>query len=481
LHERAHGNSDIVAHFFRRTYGLLRDGGCLGMLATNTIRQGDTRATGLRPIRQAGGTIYTARRRYKWPGEAAVVVSVVHIAKSDLLGPYRLDGREVPVITAFLFHDGGDDDPVPLNANASKSFIGSFLLGMGFTFDDVDRKGVTNPLSLMHGLIAKDPHNAERIFPYIGGEEVNDSPTHAHHRYVISFEDFPRTHDPDLPSWEEADEKERREFLRSGVVPLDYPDPVAADWPDLLRVVEERVRPERLKQGDRYGKDYWWRFLRHRPELYVLIRDEFAVLANSEVSKHLSFAFIPTGMVYGHTLNVFRPATFSMFAVLQSRVHQIWGGFFSSSLEDRPRYIPSECFVPFPFPANENDVTEGLDDAGRIYQEFRAALMVEYDEGLTKIYNRFHDPDERSNAIGELRRLHDEMDRAVLDAYGWTDIRPTCEFELEWEDDEADNNRRRKKPWRYRWPEPVRDEVLARLLALNAQRAEEERLSEGDR
>jgi hypothetical protein len=101
--------------------------------------------------------------------------------------------------------------------------------------------------------------------------------------------------------------------------------------------------------------------------------------------------------------------------------------------------------------------------------------------GLTKIYNRFHDPDERSNAIGELRRLHDAMDRAVLDAYGWTDIRPTCEFELEWQDDEAENGRRRKKPWRYRWPEAMRDEVLARLLALNARRAEEERQAEKER
>ena len=70
---------------------------------------------------------------------------------------------------------------------------------------------------------------------------------------------------------------------------------------------------------------------------------------------------------------------------------------------------------------------------------------------------------------------------AVLDAYGWHDIRPACEFELEWEDDDAENGRHRKKPWRYRWPEPVRDEVLARLLALNAQRAEEERLALGDK
>lgn len=104
--------------------------------------------------------------------------------------------------------------------------------------------------------------------------------------------------------------------------------------------------------------------------------------------------------------------------------------------------------------------------------------MLDTGQGTTELYNRFHDPEERSNAIGELRRRHDAMDRVVLDAYGWTDILPTCDFELEWEDDEEGaNGRRRRKPWRYRWPEPVRDEVLARLLALNAQRAEEERLA----
>ncbi len=71
------------------------------------------------------------------------------------------------------------------------------------------------------------------------------------------------------------------------------------------------------------------------------------------------------------------------------------------------------------------------------------------------------------------------MDRAVLDAYGWTDLKPTCEFLLDDEDDEDQEQatRRRRKPWRYRWPDDFRDEVLARLLELNRQRAEEERLS----
>ncbi len=100
--------------------------------------------------------------------------------------------------------------------------------------------------------------------------------------------------------------------------------------------------------------------------------------------------------------------------------------------------------------------------------------MVKNNEGLTQTYNRFHHPDEKSPEIQRLRDLHAAMDRAVLHAYGWTDIPTECEFLLDWEDEEDTGGGRRKKPWRLRWPDEVRDEVLARLLALNAERASEE-------
>ncbi|MBM3227182.1 MAG: class I SAM-dependent DNA methyltransferase, partial [Candidatus Tectomicrobia bacterium] len=211
MHEEAHGNADLVAHFYRRAFSLLRQDGCFGLIATNTIGQGDTRSTGLRWICTHGGTIFTARRRYRWPGAAAVVVSVVHVCRGQAHGSVLLDGREVPQITAYLFHAGGHDDPARLQANADKSFQGSIVLGMGFTFDDTDTSGVANPLWRMNELIAQNPRNAERIFPYIGGEEVNSSPMHAPHRYVINFGDM--------------SEEEARQ------------------WPDLLRIVEEKVRP----------------------------------------------------------------------------------------------------------------------------------------------------------------------------------------------------------------------------------------------
>ena len=99
--------------------------------------------------------------------------------------------------------------------------------------------------------------------------------------------------------------------------------------------------------------------------------------------------------------------------------------------------------------------------------------MVKNEKGLTKTYNRFHDPYEDSPEIVKLRELHAAMDRAVLAAYGWSDITTDCEFLLDYPIDEAEWGKK-KKPYRYRWPDQVRDTVLARLLELNGQRAAEE-------
>src|SRR5262249_23038644 len=139
-------------------------------------------------------------------------------------------------------------------------------------------------------------------------------------------------------------------------------------------------------------------------------------------------------------------------------------------------YTPSHCFETFPFPEGF-ETHPPLEAAGKEYYEFRAPLMVRNNEGLTKTYNRFHDPNEHSADVLRLRELHAAMDRAVLDAYGWTDLKPTCEYLLDYEDEEEAGGRQRRKPWRYRWPDDFRDEVLARLLELNKVRAEQEQLA----
>jgi hypothetical protein len=494
LHPESGGQCDLVAHFFRRCFHLLRTDSSLGLIATNTIAQGDTRSSGLRWICLNGGTIYAARKRTKWPGVAAVVVSVVHLLKGTYAGVKLLEKRPVEQITAFLFANGGHDDPKQLAANAGKSFQGSIVLGMGFTFDDSgpaddDTPGIPSQIATMKRLIAENPKNAEVIFPYIGGEEVNSSPNHAHHRYVINF-----------------GERSEEECWR--------------EWPELMGIVERKVKPGRMAQNREIRARYWWRFGETCPALYEAISGIDRVLAISRVGNSVSYAFMSPSSVFAESLVVFPMGEMSFLAVLQGRVHEWWARFFASSMKDDLRYSPSDCFETFPFPAALQDsavndpaheaTCQNLEAIGERYHQFRAELMVSNNEGLTSTYNRFHDPAETSSDLMELRRLHGELDQAVLAAYGWSDVPTACGFGLDYLDTEDDAQLpdelqeridsgelffwdagdaldfqgqlqaygaitgRRKLPWRYRWPDSVRDDVLARLLALNAERYAEE-------
>jgi hypothetical protein len=292
--------------------------------------------------------------------------------------------------------------------------------------------------------------NGEVIFEYIGWHEIANHPRQDPHRYVINFG--------------ERSEDECRDR-----------------WPALMDLVEERVKPERMKLRDnpdgRRRKAFWWQYGRYTPALFQAASQVDRMLVTScGATPHLAFAFQPSDRVFAHSLVAFPLETDAVFCALQSRPHEVWARFFGSSLEDRLRYTPSDCFETFPFPADWES-HPALEEAGRAYYEHRAELMLANDEGLTKTYNRFHDPDERDPGILELRELHAAMDRAVLEAYGWSDVPTDCEFLLDYEDDEEGESTRRKKPWRYRWPDDVHDEVLARLIELNAQRAAAEERS----
>lgn len=477
IHEESHGNADVVAHFFRRSFNLLRKDGCFGLIATNTIGQGDTRSTGLRWICNHGGTIYRATKRLKWPGEAAVVVSVIHISAGDLPTPYLLNDRPVEKITAYLFHAGTSEDPIPLEANEAKSFQGCILLGMGFTFDDQDKKGIANSISEMNRLITENPENRNRIFPLIGYDEVASDPNQAPHRFTIDFDDYPLMRKQSGHSWFTLTEETQKRQLQEGVVAPDYPGPVAHDWPDLIRIVEERVKPERDRQKRDANRERWWQYAEKRPGLRRATASlERVIVAGSQASSQFALAFLPTGIIYSSNLTVIASETDSAFAILQSRVHEVWARFSMSTLEDRLAYTPTTCFEPYPFPSSWESIPS-LESIGRAYDHFRSGVLRSTGEGLTEVYNRFHDPNEDSPDIVRLRELHAAMDRAVLDAYGWQDIQPVCEFipEFDDEEDEDDNGRSKKKKYRYKWPEAIHDEVLARLLELNRQRAEEER------
>ena len=461
----ARGTCDLVGYFFRRAHSLIRDGGYLGLIATNTIAQGETREGSLEPIAERGGEIVFAVRSMKWPGLAAVSVSLLAIHKGAWTGARVLDGKEVARITPYLDDAEVVGNPYRLRENGGKSFIGSFVLGMGFVLEP----------SAAQGLIESDPRNGEVLLPYLNGEDLNSRPDQSPSRWVINFHDW-------------SEEKAR-------------------EYPDCFRIVEEKVKPERTRT-DADGKyklrmplpDRWWIYADKRPGLYRAVAPLERVMVIAEASKTCAFAFSPTGPVFSHMLVVLALDRDAHLALLQSSFHYHWAWKYSSTLKGDLRYTPSDCFETFPFPpclrtragvAHPPDAA-AFEAAGRAYYDHRQSLMRDMQLGLTKTYNLFHDPgvapgadlsalaarlqksgatvaaDEAATRIQSLRDLHVAMDQAVLASYFWTDLPLGHAFH---DVDFLPENDR----LRFTVSPAARRELLKRLLELNHRyHAEEE-------
>jgi N-6 DNA Methylase len=434
-------SADLIAHFLRRGFDLLCPNGALGLIATNTIGQGDTRAAGLVQVLQRGGVLYRVVKRLEWPGEAAVIVSIIHLKKGAASSAI-LDGRHVSRISAYLVEGSLDSSPHRLRANKNKAFQGTIILGMGFTFDDkASSREVTSSLEEMKQIIERNNNNTEVIKPYIGGEEINNDPSHAHRRYVIDFDDL---------SAEAASQR----------------------WPELWHIVERRVRPERqAARNQKYERMYheWWKFWNPRYGLYEAVKPLCHVLAITRHSPQFSIARLPARQIFADSLVVFAFCDFSAAALLQSRVHELWVRFFGSSIRDDLRYTPSDCFETFPFP-EQSMLNDKLELIGEQYFRARASIMIENKEGMTSVYKRFHDRDEHGD-IKVLRSLHAELDRCVLEAYGWKDLAYAAEAIFLNDLNETDFS----YFGRLFWPPNFRDVVLSRLLTLNRDHYLEER------
>ena len=491
------GVADLCAYFYLRAFALLRWEGTLGLLATNTIAQGDTREVGLDRITEDGGIILRANPSRPWPGEAGVHVAAVWIRKGPWKAPVVLESevmeeRALPALSPFLTAPGrATGNPHRLKANEGLSYVGSYVLGMGFVLEPEEAQD----------LILKGQRNKHVLYPYMNGQDLNSRPDQSASRWVINFFDWPLDrsasgswfagipgelaeaerehaarwssdgtpssgftfyeHDQDLS---DAVKQKRRKWLRAGRVPRDYPYPVAADYPDLLRIVEQRAKPDRDRLGLKkdssaqgYGR-FWWRYGRTQSSLYAAIAGRERVLATAQTSRRWEPAWIPKGTVFTHSCVIFPDRSDGFYAVMQSIFHEEWRLEQGPSLKGDARYTPSDCFETFPFPSDPSSCA----DVGKSYDSERRALLGPESLGLTALYNRFHDEEDSWEPLSALRVLHARLDNAVRDAYGWSDL------DLEHGFHET------KQGIRFTISERARVEVLDRLLELNHQRYAEE-------
>lgn len=447
----ANGSVDLVTFFLRRIFHVLKLKGILSLITTNTIAQGDSRIAGIDHIVGKKGEIIFAVKSQKWPGNAAVEISLITIKKGGSQRKRYLNNKEVGEINSYLDSDL-QESPKQLAANKGQAYMGSIPLGMGFVLTQDEASD----------LISTRSNNSRIIFPYLNGEDLNNNVHQVSERWIINFSD-----------WQESYCKE--------------------NFPECYRIVEEKVKPERMLLKDKGYREKWWQFGRRGVELYKSIQSLSKIIVVARTSKTLAFTRVDSAQVLNANLTVLSLDRYSHLSLLQSSIHNAWAWKYATRLKTDLIYQPTDLFETFPFPQNITIQQERqMETIGEAYHEHRKQLMLGIQLGLTKSYNLFHSNaitvkniqekdkqvaalqkhlnntsntisfDEAIQGILKFRELHVQMDAAVLNAYGWNDIQLRHDF---YEVDYLPENDR----IRFTIHPDARKEVLKRLLALNHQ------------
>lgn len=372
---------DLCAYFFRRACQLIHPLGVVGLLATNSISEGNTRRGGLDVLLSAGWKIIRVRKDFQWPGVAAVIASVLWIAGRDWKGETLINGLPVSSINSLLsaaIRTGGL--PKELAANRDLCFQGGTIWGEGFYLSK-------NEASTM---LREDPKNRDVIRPALGGQELNAGDFEGR-RWVIDF----------------------RERSQDEVAEYEAPQ----------LHLERTIKEWRLSlDPGKYGRIVreWWKHFHARESLYegIRVRDLKRTIARSRVSNYHMLAFVPSDIFYLDTVIVYLYDSSIAFGVLQSTLHEMWAREYGSRLKADLRYGAKNCFNTFPFPSFDSRIAEFADR----YILSRARVMSGRSIGLTASYTLANKQAETATEIEEWRRSMVALDQAVADGYGWTDL-----------------------------------------------------------
>ena len=407
------GKADLCAYFYLRAFDLLRSGGTLGLIATVTISQGATRAVGLDQLTERGMQIVRAESSRKWPTRAQVQYAVVWGSASPSEGRIVLDGREVESISTLLEAGSEATDPVMLRSNANRAYLGAKISG-AFIVDAATASSIMDA----------DPGSKPLLKQLVTGMSINSEPEHVSDDWVL-----------DTDRCTEA-ELERHSVLRT------------------------------LLHGRSTGEGEWWRFPRPARALRERLDQSDSVLAFAEVSQTIVPARISAAFLPNHKCAVIVTDSFAEQAVLSSTFHWLWVARYASTQGVAPSYAPSQVYATFPLPSETSKLTA----LGRQLDTHRAEILMRRQLGLTKLYHLVNDSelaDVADSDVVMIRAIHVELDQAVADAYGWSDINLDHGF----------HTYRQMERWTV--SPAARVEILDRLLDENHRRGATEGSSKG--
>ncbi|MET7377907.1 DNA methyltransferase [Streptomyces sp. NPDC005526] len=375
------GNADLVAYFELHAHSLLNSSGQSGLIATNTLAQGDTREVSLDHMERAGVEIRRAIKSRRWPSKSAQLeYCAVWTSKVPAGRPAArmLDGIIAPngISTSLNLASRVASWGESLHANLKLAFMGSNVLGLGFTL----------PATQARAWIDEDARYADVLFPYLIGQDVNGRPDHGTDRWVINFSD-----------WDLAE---------------------ARAYPKAFDQVHREVKPERKEKNIKAYRDYWWQFASRGSNMMAALSPLERCIVITLVSKAVMPVMVPTGPVFAHKLGVFASDDPALLALLSSSLHYWWALDRSSTMKADLNYSPTDVFETLVRP----ELTDRLRAVGTQLHTCRRSLMLARNMGLTATYNLVHDSECQDEDIVELRRIHEEVDVAAVEAYGWHDL-----------------------------------------------------------
>jgi len=435
ISEGRKGSADLVVYFLLRGMSLLGSCGFLGLVATNSIGDTGNRSVGLSHLLASGRTLYAANTDMAWPGQAAISVSLVHLASGIYNGCHRLNDTLVDRISSRL-DCTPEEEPHKLHAMLRRNSQGFSIMGEGFV--------LRNDEEML--AVCSDGVSGDVVKGYFNGSDLNNLSILEPRRWIIDFGNM--------------DESEAR------------------NYPNAFERAHALVRPYRETLSGQIHEHCYWKFWDRRPSLQAELKRDGELLACSIVTKYLCFQFVPAGNVCNHKIKILFFREYSELAVLQSTLHEVWARWRSGLLgSDTMNYSTSQALDTFAMPCGEADARTL---AGTKYIDARNSVRKDRSIGLTKTYNLFHNPECKYDDIVRLRELHVKMDNAVRDAYGWSDL----DLEHGWIRTVTTRDKKNRKTgkvatvekvtWRYTISENARQEVLRRLLKLNHQRYAEE-------
>ncbi len=404
--------SDLVCYWHEIARRQIANGATkrAGLLATNSIRGGANREV-LQRIK-ASGDIFMAWSDEPWVVEGANVrVSIVG-QDNGTETQRMLDGEPVLAIHSNL--ETGVDITVAnvLVENQGVSFMGDTKGGNFEIPGDVARNMLSQPTNV------NGRPNADVVLPWVNGFDITRRP---YDRFIVDFG-----------------------------TSMSYSEAAAYETP--FYHVEQHVLPARTSNNRKAYRERWWRHVEARPAMRTAMESLSRFIATPTLTKHRLFVWLSTSTLPDHQLIAIARADDYTFGVLHSKLHEIWSLRKGTSLEDRPRYTPTETFETFPFPWPLNTPDSALTTEQRRHRDTIAKAALELDTARRHWLNPpelvREEPDvvpslpTRLLPIGEeaesqlrkrtltnlynarpawLANLHATLDASVFAAYGWSD------------------------------------------------------------